>query len=77
MTLYTLPTCGKCRMIKSKLEKKGIPFKMCDDVKILETKNFRGVPVLELEDGTNFEYYDEKILLRYNCRVGCCLSGIV
>lgn len=52
MTLYTLPTCGKCKMIKSKLKKKGIPFKMCDDIKVLETKNIRGVPVLELEDGT-------------------------
>jgi len=39
-------------MIKSKLKKKGIPFKMCDDIKVLETKNIRGVPVLELEDGT-------------------------
>lgn len=50
--LYTLPTCGTCKIIELKMHEKNINFTLINDEEILIKKGIEQVPVLELEDGT-------------------------
>lgn len=51
--LYTLPVCGICKVIKSKLVKKNIPFEEIQDLAdFIEKYNIDHFPVLLLEDNT-------------------------
>lgn len=52
--LYTSPTCGICKMIKMKLNKKNIKFNETYDIQPLIEKNIQRLPVMQLEDGTIF-----------------------
>lgn len=52
ITLYTSDTCGICRMVKMKLEKKQIPYKNEKDITDLIALGIQRLPVLKLEDGT-------------------------
>jgi len=52
--LYTSPTCGICKMIKMKLNKKNIKFNEIHDIQPLIEKNIQRLPVMQLEDGTMF-----------------------
>jgi len=54
ITLYTSPTCGICKMIKMKLNKKNIKFNELHDIQPLIEKNIQRLPVMQLEDGTIF-----------------------
>ena len=51
ITLYTSDTCGICRMVKMKLEKKNIPYNNEKNVEDLITAGIQRLPVLKLEDG--------------------------
>lgn len=55
VTLYTSDTCGICRMVKMKLEKKGIPYQNEKNVDALLKKGIQRLPVLQLEDGSMME----------------------
>ena len=46
LTIFTTPTCPKCRIIKMKLEKKGIFFEECQDVEYMKSLGINGVPVV-------------------------------
>ena len=52
ITLYTSNTCGICKMIKMKLEKKGIPYQNETNIDELVDLGIQRLPVLKLEDGT-------------------------
>ena len=52
MILYTLPTCGKCKVLKMKLDSKNIPYEICEDISIMRSKGILGVPAVELSDST-------------------------
>ena len=54
MIVYSLPTCGQCKILKAKLAQKNIEFVEVIDLIELEKLGIQGVPVLELEDGTRF-----------------------
>lgn len=54
MIIYSLPTCGQCRVLKAKLKEKNIDFTVVEDIEAMEKLGIQGVPVLELEDGTRF-----------------------
>ena len=58
ITVYSLPTCGNCKMLKKVLEEKNIPFTNIDDRDTVIAKGITGVPTLELEDGTRMTYGD-------------------
>ena len=51
ITLYTSDTCGICRMVKMKLEKKNIPYNNEKNVEDLIAAGIQRLPVLKLEDG--------------------------
>lgn len=52
ITLYTSNTCGICKMIKMKLDKKGIPYNNETNINELIDMGVQRLPVLKLEDGT-------------------------
>lgn len=53
--LYTLPTCGICHMIKTKLESKGIPFEEKDFTILAESMKLDRAPVLRVVHGDGEE----------------------
>ena len=50
--IYTTPTCGICKMVKTKLIEKNISFESYDLEDYAEQLNIYTAPVLELENGT-------------------------
>ena len=52
ITLYTSDTCGICKVMKMKLEKKNIPYQNERNIEDLVTLGIKRLPVMKLEDGT-------------------------
>lgn len=44
--LYSLPTCGMCKMLKRELDNNSILYTVCDDETQMREKNITHVPVL-------------------------------
>ena len=49
ITLYKSATCPQCKVVKMKLEKKGIPFTEETDISVMESRGVRGIPTLEVD----------------------------
>lgn len=49
ITLYKSATCPQCKVVKMKLEKKGIPFTEEMDLAAMEARGVRGIPTLEVD----------------------------
>lgn len=49
ITLYKSATCPQCKVVKMKLEKKGIPFTEEMDISVMESRGVRGIPTLEVD----------------------------
>ena len=58
ITVYSLPACGNCKMLKKLLTEKNISFINIEDREDLMSKGIRAVPTLVLEDGTQMTYGD-------------------
>ena len=58
MIVYSLPTCGQCRVLKKKLESKNISFTVVEDIEKMKELGIQGVPVLQLDDGTKLIQMD-------------------
>lgn len=56
MTVYTSPTCGKCKVLKAKLAQAGLAFEECQDVPTMESLGIQSLPVLGLDDGTLLQF---------------------
>lgn len=50
--VYSLPTCGQCKVLKMKLAAKGVEYEEISGMEKLEPLGLKGVPVLEFEDGS-------------------------
>lgn len=57
VTLYTLPTCGICHMIKEKMLAKKINFEERDFTEIAETMGLDRAPVLHIVRNDHEEDY--------------------
>lgn len=51
ITLYKSATCPQCKILKSKLEKKNIPFVEIMDLEIMKEKGITSIPQLQIDDG--------------------------
>ena len=49
IVLYTTH-CPKCQVLTKKLNAANINYEVCEDVKIMEEKNFSSIPVLEINN---------------------------
>lgn len=58
MIVYSLPTCGQCKVLKKKLENKNISFTVVEDIEKMLELGIQGVPVLQLNDGTKLMQID-------------------
>lgn len=58
MIVYSLPTCGQCKVLKKKLENKNISFTVVEDIEKMLELGIQGVPVLQLDDGTKLTQID-------------------
>ena len=50
VTIYTSESCPKCKILKEKLNLKGIKYKEIQDLEQLVEKGFNFVPVLEVDN---------------------------
>lgn len=51
--LYKSNTCPQCKVIKMKLEKRGIPFTEELDTDVMDARGIKGIPTLEV-DGVRY-----------------------
>lgn len=54
IVLYTTH-CGKCEVLKKKLDMKNISYEMVEDIQVISSKGFSSMPVLQV-DGNNYEF---------------------
>ena len=59
ITIFTLPTCSKCRVIKMKLERKGYSFEECQDIPTMEKLDIRSTPALRIPTGEILRNFTE------------------
>lgn len=56
ITLYSSPTCPKCKVLKMKLDMAGIEYAESHDLTYLEENGIRTLPYLRLEDNTLLDF---------------------
>lgn len=49
VTVFTTDTCPRCKVLKTKLQQKGIDFQECRDIDEILRRGIQSVPVLEVE----------------------------
>ena len=55
--LYTLPTCGKCEILKTKMKNKKIKYSEISELEYLAANEIDTVPVLEI-DGNRLNFVE-------------------
>lgn len=58
ITVYSKPGCPKCSTLKKKLDMKGVPYDVIDDIDYMIELGLMELPILELEDGQRFNFKD-------------------
>ena len=48
--IYTQENCPKCKILKKKLNDKGIEYTECSDVSVLMSKDIEFTPMLEVDN---------------------------
>ena len=48
ITVYSSPTCPKCKMLKMQLKAKGILFNVCEDTQVALSKGVQNLPAMEI-----------------------------
>lgn len=54
ITIFTSPTCGRCKVLKKKMEILQIPFEETSKVEEIENLGFLSLPIMKVED----KYFD-------------------
>lgn len=55
ITVYTKDGCPKCRVLKMKLDQKGLEYKEINDLDLMIQKGFKSTPQMEV-DGTVYDF---------------------
>lgn len=55
ITVYSLPTCPKCKMIKMELQRRGIPFEDCEDEELMLKLGYIHPPVIII-NGKEYDF---------------------
>lgn len=58
LTLFTSPTCPKCRVIKAKLTAANIEYNVSEDMEEMSKYNIKTLPMGLSEDGTLLSFAD-------------------
>ena len=52
--IYTLPTCPKCKILKTKLSRAGIKYTECQDIETMKSLGIQSTPAFQFEkNGTS------------------------
>ena len=49
ITVYTTATCPRCKVLKTKLEQKGIPYEECLDEAKMQELGIQSIPMLSVD----------------------------
>jgi len=49
--------CPKCKILKDRLDQKGLSYSICSDEELMISKGFRTMPMLEV-DGNVYMYFE-------------------
>ena len=49
--IYTTETCPRCKVLKMKMDAKGIPYKLITDIKEIKNLGIMSVPYMQIDDG--------------------------
>lgn len=49
--------CPKCKILKDRLDQKGLSYSICSDEELMISKGFRSMPILEV-DGNVYMYFE-------------------
>lgn len=55
ITLYTVD-CPRCKVLEEELVKANIPFKVCNDTKIMLNLGMKEVPCVQIESGAILDF---------------------
>ena len=55
ITIYSKEGCPRCRVLKMKLEQKGLEYTDCKDVEKMTEMGLKSLPVMEM-DGTLYTF---------------------
>ena len=55
--VYSLPSCGMCKLLKRELDKRSIVYTVCEDTEEIGKMNITNVPVLSI-NGELFSFKD-------------------
>ena len=56
VTLYSSPTCPRCKVIEAKFKKKNIEVIKETDENIIISKGLKSVPWVQLQDGSMLDF---------------------
>ena len=48
ITIYSLPSCGMCSLLKRELDKNSIKYLVCEDSEKMRSMNITNLPTLEV-----------------------------
>lgn len=54
--IYTTDTCPRCKVLKVKMDKKGIPYESITDVKEIQKLGIMSVPYMQVDDGELMDF---------------------
>lgn len=54
--IYTTNTCPRCKVLKIKMDEKGIPYESITDVKEIQKLGIMSVPYMQVDDGELMDF---------------------
>lgn len=75
ITLFTLPTCPKCKVIKMKLASAGVDYEECQDVAKMQNLGIEATPALLVGPDRNRKTHLIKNFAEINEFVSVMLNG--
>jgi glutaredoxin len=54
--IYTTDTCPRCKVLKVKMDKKGIPYESITDVKEIQKLGIMSVPYMQVDNGELMDF---------------------
>ena len=56
MTVFSSSTCPKCKVLKMKMDAKGIPYESITDVDEINSLGIMSVPYMQVDDGELMDF---------------------
>ena len=76
LTIYSSPTCPKCKMIKTKLDSAGIVYNVCEDVPTMQKLGIMSLPALGMLSEGSEEPSIIKDFTQINATVNALIKGV-